>query len=90
MCNRKFPSFQALDNGQRLPPCSGAGKAKRVLYLRAGVRDRAGAWAPSHHRRKGRAEDRPSLEHSVGSEKRERLLDLSLTLAPLLSVLNLG
>ncbi|KAI8522853.1 hypothetical protein RHMOL_Rhmol13G0029100 [Rhododendron molle] len=39
MCNRKFPSFQALDNGRRLPPCSGAEKAKdaRVLYLRAGV-----------------------------------------------------
>ncbi|KAI8538666.1 hypothetical protein RHMOL_Rhmol09G0122400 [Rhododendron molle] len=39
MCNRKFPSFQALDNGRRLPPCPGAGKAKdaQVLYLRAGV-----------------------------------------------------
>ncbi|XP_058214478.1 zinc finger protein ZAT12-like [Rhododendron vialii] len=38
----------------------------------------------------GKAEDRPNLEHSVGSEKRERLLDLSLTLAQMFSVLNLG
>ncbi|KAG5563881.1 hypothetical protein RHGRI_000162 [Rhododendron griersonianum] len=38
----------------------------------------------------GKAEDRPSLEHSVGREKRERLLDLSLMLAPMFSVLNLG
>ncbi|KAE9448596.1 hypothetical protein C3L33_19496, partial [Rhododendron williamsianum] len=38
----------------------------------------------------GKAEDRPSLEQSVGSEKRERLLDLSLTLVPMFSVLNLG